>query len=85
MKNAETILKVRIGILIIVCAMVAVLALARLGLARAYAFDATTSSVARDKARNAYEDFLTVWKDADRDVPVLKEAQAEYAKLKQLK
>jgi hypothetical protein len=34
------------------------------------------------KARAAYQDFLTLWKDADPDVPVLKQAKAEYAKLK---
>jgi len=34
------------------------------------------------KARNAYQDFLTLWKDADPDIPILKEARAEYAKLK---
>jgi len=51
-------------------------ALARLGLARAYAMvDDTT------KARAAYQDFLTLWKDADPDIPILKEAKAEYAKL----
>src|SRR6516164_10979392 len=33
------------------------------------------------KARTAYEDFFTLWKDADPDIPVLKEAKAEYAKL----
>jgi eukaryotic-like serine/threonine-protein kinase len=33
------------------------------------------------KARAAYQDFLTLWKDADPDIPVLKEAKAEYAKL----
>jgi eukaryotic-like serine/threonine-protein kinase len=33
------------------------------------------------KARAAYQDFLTLWKDADRDVPILEEAKAEYAKL----
>ncbi len=51
-------------------------ALARLGLARAYA-------VQRDlpKARAAYESFLTLWKDADPDVPILKQAKAEYARL----
>jgi len=32
------------------------------------------------KARTAYQDFLANWKDADPDVPVLKEAKAEYAK-----
>jgi eukaryotic-like serine/threonine-protein kinase len=52
-------------------------ALARLGLARAYVLQ-------RDpvKARSAYQDFLTLWQDADPDVPVLKQAKAEYAKLK---
>ena len=52
-------------------------ALARLGLARAYAMQGDTA-----KARAAYQDFLTLWKDADPDVPVLREAKAEYAKLK---
>ena len=33
------------------------------------------------KARNAYQDFLTLWKDADKDISVLKQAIAEYAKL----
>jgi hypothetical protein len=33
------------------------------------------------KARAAYQDFLTIWKDADPDIPILKEAKAEYAKL----
>jgi hypothetical protein len=51
-------------------------ALARLGLARAYALQGDTA-----KARAVYQDFLTLWKDADPDIPVLKEAQAEYAKL----
>jgi serine/threonine protein kinase/tetratricopeptide (TPR) repeat protein len=51
-------------------------ALARLGLARAYATQGDTP-----KARAAYQDFLTRWKDADPDIPVLKEAKAEYAKL----
>jgi predicted Zn-dependent protease len=51
-------------------------ALARLGLARAYAMEGNTT-----KARPAYQDFLTLWKDADPDVPILKEAKAEYAKL----
>jgi eukaryotic-like serine/threonine-protein kinase len=52
-------------------------ALARLGLARAYALQGDTA-----KARAGYQDFLTLWKDADPDIPVLKEAKAEYAKLK---
>ncbi len=56
-------------------------ALARLGLARAYALDAAKDPAARDKARAAYRDFLTLWKDADPDVSTLKQAQAEYAKL----
>ena len=50
--------------------------LARLGLARAYAMQGDTA-----KARTAYQDFLTLWKDVDPDVPILKEAKAEYAKL----
>jgi serine/threonine protein kinase/Tfp pilus assembly protein PilF len=51
-------------------------ALAHLGLGRAYA-------LAGDKAKAAaaYQDFLALWKDADPDVPILKEAKAEYAKL----
>jgi tetratricopeptide (TPR) repeat protein len=51
-------------------------ALARLGLARAYALQGDTA-----KARAAYQDFLTLWKDADPDIPILKQAKAEYAKL----
>jgi class 3 adenylate cyclase/tetratricopeptide (TPR) repeat protein len=51
-------------------------ALARLGLARAYAMQGATV-----KARAKYQDFLTLWKDADPDTPVLKQAKAEYAKL----
>ena len=51
-------------------------ALARLGLARAYAMQGDTP-----KAKAAYQDFLTLWKDADPDIPILKEAKAEYAKL----
>ena len=50
--------------------------LAHLGLARAYAMQGDTA-----KARAAYQDFLTLWKDADADIPVLKQAKAEYAKL----
>ena len=52
-------------------------ALARLGLARAYAVQGDTA-----KAKTAYQDFLTLWKDADPDIPVLIAAKAEYAKLK---
>jgi serine/threonine protein kinase/Tfp pilus assembly protein PilF len=51
-------------------------ALARLGLARAYALQGDTA-----KARAAYRVFLTIWKDADPDIPILKAAKAEYAKL----
>jgi hypothetical protein len=81
-------------------------ALARLGLARAYALEAgkggtavrnhgsntgetpmnrgglpTPQPGALAKARAAYQDFFTLWKDADPDVPILKQAKAEYAKL----
>jgi tetratricopeptide (TPR) repeat protein len=52
-------------------------ALAHLGLARAYAMQGDTA-----KARTAYQDFLTLWKDADPDIPILIAAKAEYAKLK---
>jgi eukaryotic-like serine/threonine-protein kinase len=51
-------------------------ALAHLGLARAHMLQGDTS-----KAKAAYQDFLALWKDADPDVPVLKEGKAEYAKL----
>ena len=57
-------------------------ALARLGLARAYALDAAKDPAARDKARTAYHDFLTLWKDADPDIPIYQQAKAEYAKLR---
>jgi tetratricopeptide (TPR) repeat protein len=75
-------------------------ALARLGLARAYALQAGVPVAALSehrnadgarraplqpdalaKARAAYQDFLTIWKDADPDIPILKEAKVEYAKL----
>jgi tetratricopeptide (TPR) repeat protein/predicted Ser/Thr protein kinase len=52
-------------------------ALARLELARAYAMQGDTA-----KAKAAYQDFLTLWKDADPDIPILIAAKAEYAKLK---
>jgi len=74
-------------------------ALERLGLARAYALEAGVGAGlvpvqghpqgaplqqdARAKARAAYQDFLTLWKDADADTPILKQAKAEYAKLQQ--
>jgi eukaryotic-like serine/threonine-protein kinase len=51
-------------------------ALAHLGIARAYALQGDTV-----KARAAYQDFLTLWKDADPDIPIYKAAKAEYAKL----
>ena len=61
-------------------------ALARLGVARANALQAKTSEgadadAARVRALAAYKDFLALWKDADPDIPILKEAEAEYAKL----
>jgi hypothetical protein len=40
------------------------------------------SSGRRAKAKAAYQDFLTLWKDADPDIPILVAAKAEYAKLK---
>jgi serine/threonine protein kinase/tetratricopeptide (TPR) repeat protein len=78
-------------------------ALARLGLARAYALEASTGGTAVPavrnhasttgetpvpqpdalaKARAAYQDFLTLWKDADPDIPILISAKSEYSKLK---
>jgi eukaryotic-like serine/threonine-protein kinase len=51
-------------------------ALAHLGLGRAYALQGDGA-----KALAAYQDFLALWKDADPDIPILKEAKAEYAKL----
>ena len=51
-------------------------ALAHLGLARAYAMSGDTT-----KAKTAYQDFFALWKDADPEIPILKEAKAEYAKL----
>jgi hypothetical protein len=61
-------------------------ALAHLGVARANALQAKTSSgadadAARTRALAAYKDFLTLWKDADPDIPIYKQARAEYAKL----
>lgn len=52
-------------------------ALARLGLARAYALQGDTA-----KSRSAYQDFFTLWKDADSDIPILTQAKTEYAKLR---
>jgi hypothetical protein len=61
-------------------------ALAHLGVARAIALESRTSQgadadAARVRALAAYKDFLTLWKDADPDIPILKQAKAEYAKL----
>jgi len=39
------------------------------------------ADAARMRALIAYQDFLTLWKDADPDIPILKQAKAEYAKL----
>jgi eukaryotic-like serine/threonine-protein kinase len=52
-------------------------ALAHLQMGRAYAMQGDTA-----KARTAYEDFLTLWKDADPDIPILQRAKAESAKLR---
>jgi eukaryotic-like serine/threonine-protein kinase len=54
----------------------AIAALAHLQLGRAQ-----TVAGDKDKARAAYQDFLALWKDADRDIPILKQAKAEYASL----
>jgi eukaryotic-like serine/threonine-protein kinase len=61
-------------------------ALARLGVARAHALRSRTShgadsDAARVRALASYKDFLTLWKDADPDIPILKQAKTEYAKL----
>jgi hypothetical protein len=60
--------------------------LAHLGVARANALQSKTlqsadADAARVRALAAYKDFLTLWKDADPDIPILKQAKAEYAKL----
>jgi eukaryotic-like serine/threonine-protein kinase len=52
-------------------------ALARLGIARAYVLQGDAA-----KAKAAYQDFLTLWRDADNDIPILTAAQSEFAKLK---
>ena len=62
-------------------------ALAHLGVARANALQSRISQgadadAARVRALAAYKDFLTLWKDADPDIPILKQAKTEYAKLK---
>ena len=50
--------------------------LAHLQIGRAYALSGDTP-----KAKTAYQDFLNLWKDTDPDIPIPKEAKAEYAKL----
>jgi eukaryotic-like serine/threonine-protein kinase len=61
-------------------------ALARLGVARGHALQSRTSQgadadAARVRALAAYKDFLTLWKDADPDIPILKQGKVEYARL----
>jgi tetratricopeptide (TPR) repeat protein len=61
-------------------------ALAHLGIARANALQAITgqrvdADAARARALSAYNDFLTLWQDADPNIPILKQAKAEFAKL----
>jgi eukaryotic-like serine/threonine-protein kinase len=51
-------------------------ALAYLGLGRSYVLAGDEG-----KARSAYQDFFLLWKDADPDIPILKQAKAEYARL----
>jgi eukaryotic-like serine/threonine-protein kinase len=51
-------------------------AVARLELGRAYALSGD-----KTKAQAAYQDFLTLWKDADPDIPILKQAKREYTEL----
>jgi hypothetical protein len=50
--------------------------LAELDLARAYAAQGD-----REESRKAYDDFFTTWKDADPDIPILRQTKAEYKKL----
>jgi eukaryotic-like serine/threonine-protein kinase len=63
--------------------------LTHLGLARAYALEAQSvqgvdaETIRRAKACSAYQDFFAFWKDADPGIPILKQAMAEYAKLKE--
>jgi serine/threonine protein kinase len=61
-------------------------ALAHLGVARANALEVkrltgADADAAREHALSAYKDFLTIWKDADPDIPILRQAKAEYTKL----
>ena len=59
---------------IVICDPVGILAHVQLGRAYALSGDKT-------KAKSAYQDFLALWKDADPDIPILKQAKAEYANL----
>ena len=52
------------------------MSLVQLGLVRGYVMSGDSA-----KARIAYQDFFTKWRDADPDIPILKEAKVEYAKL----
>ncbi len=61
-----------------ICGTIPTCSLAHLGLGRARALSGDNAG-----ARTAYQDFFALWKDADPDVPILKEAKAEYAKLQQ--
>jgi tetratricopeptide (TPR) repeat protein len=61
-------------------------ALARLGVARANALQAKTATgadadLARTRALAAYKEFLTLWKDADPDIPIYQQAKAQYARI----
>jgi hypothetical protein len=53
------------------------MALSRLGLARAYTMQGDQS-----RARIEYQNFLALWKDADPDIPILRDAKVEYEKIK---
>jgi hypothetical protein len=55
-------------------------ALAHLQLGRAFAM---SGDQAKAKAKTAYQDFLSLWKDADPDIPIFKQAKAESARLMQ--
>jgi len=50
--------------------------MAQLGLGRAYALQGD-----KEKGRTSYQEFFALWKDADPDIPVIREARAEYAKI----
>jgi hypothetical protein len=55
--------------------------LARLQMARAHALDSAQDPSQRAKARASYLEFLTLWQEADPDIPVLKQAKTEFAKI----